>query len=331
MNITNYPRNNYQKPVQFTGYTSALGKRLDTVIKNDSITAEDNVFISKKITRFVNEKARPSKRLGQGFHEGVYKIDDKYVMKIPIQTSANNPENSENLIFPQRLFSELKTYFGETIAKLGDAKILKNVSSNGKHIQAGVSDKYVCAHTYDEIQQYYQTEYLPIFAKLPQRSFDNIAKDCARLNAKGNYEFDFFNPNNFVLVGKTLRITDEVKKTYQRNQNTISDLLQVFLQKTDIDNLADYSEKAEPLRRELFKKVVLAGMRHNLPLGESPEKGFTWFYTADKLCNLRTSHREILDMLSDIKKEPNTKIRLEKTSNYLDCVFNSMDYGYGWF
>lgn len=330
MNITNYPRNNYQKTVQFTGYTSALGKRLDKVIKNGKISPEDDVFISEQITRFVNEKNHPLKRLGQGCHERVYKVDDKYVMKIPLVTQKKNSEN-ETLLFPKKLFSELKTYFGETIAKLGEAKVLKNISSNGKHIQVGVPDQYVNNHTYDEIQHYYLNEYLPTFVKVPQRSFDNIAKDCARLNAKGNYEFDFFNPNNFVLVGKTLRITDELNKTSVQNPNTISDLLQVFLQKVDINYLAEYNKNAEPLRRELFKKIVMAGMRHNLPLGESPEKGFTWFYTADKLCKFNTAHHEILDMLSHIKMETDTKLRLEKTSNYLDCVFNSMDYGYAWF
>ena len=37
-----------------------------------------------------------------------------------------------------------------------------------------------------------------------------------------SYSFDYLNPNNFVLVGKTIRITDVITKGSSKNPNTIA-------------------------------------------------------------------------------------------------------------
>lgn len=70
---------------------------------------------------------------------------------------------------------------------LGGSAIKKksfNVSNGGKHVPAGIPFIYSRKHTSWENEEYYIKKYLPLFAELPQQSFDRIAKDLALLNKK---------------------------------------------------------------------------------------------------------------------------------------------------
>lgn len=328
--------NNYSTPQynsqNFTGYKSVFSKRLERVVAEGKAGQTDQLFLSDWLKKFTIFKMRACRRIGEGFHGEVYKIDDKYVLKIHKNYIPYSGGMMDDL--PRQKFSSLKTYYGEPVASFNDIKILNNVSSNGKHIQAGIPEQYSRRMTDAQCSKYLENVYLPIFSDVPQRSFDAIAKDCDTLNKMGtkdvSYSFDYINPNNFVLVGKTLRITDVISKGSLENPNTVSDLLYVFIQKSGLDTYADYSKKAQPFRRELFKKIVLAGMRHNLPLGDTPYGRKVWQITANDLCKFEEYHLTILDTLAKLQKEvPDTKLRLKKTEEYLDKIYNPKNvYGF---
>ena len=165
-----------------------------------------------------------------------------------------------------------------------------------------------------------------MFAKLPQKSFDAIAKDCDLLNKMGkkdhSYSFDYNNPNNFVLVGKTLRITDVISEKTSENPNTMAQLLYSFLQKTDLDGNAVYNARAGFNRQMLLKKIVMAGMKYNLPIENAESDKKIWQVVANDLCKLKKPFSEIIEQLENLQKIPEAKLRLEKTSEYLNSLQN---------
>lgn len=328
MLITNniYPQ--YNKAITrqpaFTGYKSAFSRKLDEVLLSGKQPQyKDEKILVQKLQKFINEKLKPDRKLGQGFRGSVYKIDDKYVLKT---TRKSKPLADMVDEFTPHRFAGLKTYYGEPVASFYDVQILRNVSSKGKHIQAGIPYTYSMKFLPDECTKYYEETYLPVFAKLPQKSFDAIAKDCDLLNKMGkkdhSYSFDYNNPNNFVLVGKTLRITDVISEKTSENPNTMAQLLYSFLQKTDLDGNAVYNARAGFNRQMLLKKIVMAGMKYNLPIENAESDKKIWQVVANDLCKLKKPFSEIIEQLENLQKIPEAKLRLEKTSEYLNSLQN---------
>lgn len=323
MNISNTPSYKYNKPLQFTGYTSAFSKKLQQVVAKGNVDDSEKQFLISQLQK----KMILDRNIGRGCQGSIFKIDDKYVAKRYLDTSKRNPHLT---IYPDLKFSALTTYYGEPVAKYDNIEILKNVSANGKHIPAGIPMNYSSISPYRKSLEYYENEYLPLFSSLPQKSFDAIAKDCSTLNKmkseNGSYTFDFLNPNNFVLAGRSLRITDEIKETPVRNPNTISKLLVTFLQKMSCDEDALYSEKAIPYRRELFKKITLAGMKNNLPLGDTFEDSLIWENVANYLCKAKASAFDIINNLTNLKFQVyDPELRLQKAEEYLDGIYDKKE------
>jgi len=198
----------YNSP-QFCGYRTLLGKRLDKVLENGIASDEDNKFLVNGIKKLVQKRFVQKDNLGEGMQNRIYKLDDKYVIKVPINKTVILDDMFE--ILPRK-FSELKTYYGESLAKVGNVRILKNVSSKGKAIPAGVPKELPENFDKDNIAGYYKDFYLPTFASLPQKSYDALAHDIKKLRkmrdtvTDSNYSFDYCNPNNVVLSGKSLNI-----------------------------------------------------------------------------------------------------------------------------
>lgn len=317
-----------QKAPSFTSYKTIFSKKLDEVLLSGKQPEyKDEKFLVEKLQEFIKLKMRPEKKIGSGFHGAVYKIDDRYVIKVskhdkPYADMLNELEKPK--------FSQLKTYYGEPVAKFYDVEILKNVSTKGKHIPAGIPDHYFKTMTEQECREYYEKKYLPLFSSLPQKSFDAIAKDCNTLNKMGNdeisYSFDYLNPNNFVLVGKTLRITDVINKEYYPKPNTIAQLLYSFVQKTDLDGFAKYSEEGKLPRRELTKKIIIAGIKNDLPIDESAYGQKIWEVTLNDLCKIKEPANKIIKNLKHIQNENITqKEKIEKTENYLKETIRTND------
>ncbi|MBQ8460655.1 hypothetical protein IJ541_11235 [bacterium] len=310
---------------QFTGYRSVLSKKLDKTIQSRKCSKTAREEIINDLTKFIRKKARTKRILGEGFFNSVYKIDDKYALKRSseaIFTRISDFKINRNL-----KFKNLKHYFGEFIANIYDAggdelKILRNVYSKGRATPVGIPRTYAKTHTYPEGLKYYYENCLPILANLPQRSFDGIAKDCAQLNKmctrRTSYTFYYCNPNNFVLTGKTLRILDDIDVEHSNKRNSVANLLKVFINQIDLDYFAVYNPEQLPLRKLLAKKIILAGVRHELPMYSCMNDLDEWNYLLQHLLEIRISDElikntaDIFDTIIKENKNPQKRVQIAK-------------------
>lgn len=318
------PTNNNKsdrKFIQFTGYSSEFGTQLNEVLKKGYAAHSDKVSLVEKLKEFLKFGLNAKNVLGEGFHGVVYKIDDDFVAKIHRNYI---PRASMMDDLPENNFGLLKTYYGENIASFDDVEILRNVAPEGTHLEVGVPKLFSLTHTADECIKYYEEVYLPKFSQIPQKSFDEIAKDFDTLNHLSEeeyYIFDFANPNNFVLVDDKLRITDEITKMFSPKYNTISDLLKVFLIKQDLDISSTYKQELLPYRRELFCKIVMAGMKYNVPV-ENKGSSEYWKLAVRTLCDAKDAPDKVKRTLNNYMKQiPDTELRLKYTQQYLDSIF----------
>ncbi len=300
----------------FTGYHSKFTKKLDSVLlSSGEISQKEHNSLMRMFCEFLQKKLNPKRILGEGHHGEVYRIDDKYVLKKGI-FEPNFLADFKLVRNPK--FKDLKTYYGEPVAYFSNFKILRNVSSNSKHTPVGIPINMSRSYLPDEQLLYYENSLLPKTAKLPQKAFDAIAKDLDTLNKIGNYTFDYNNPNNFVIVGKTLRITDEISPTNYSNSNTAADLLRVFIKDVSICTDAQYSFFAEANRRVLLKKITKAAMKANLNLASSGENFKTWDIVLNDLCRVNIDPYEFIRGLKYISAHSNNvKERLALTDKYL--------------
>lgn len=317
-------QNKVSSPV-FTGYTrTALGRTIDEYIKTKEPTPEMAQNLLAKIQNFLTQ-GKEGKILGAGFRGKVFKIDDKYVLKM--DKGAFNYELEAPKIGGMFNLSGLKSYFGAPILSFNRfCRVLKNVSSDGKHLCAGIpSAKMNDLIFQGQKAQYWNEEYLPRFSELPQKSFDALAHDFYELNQLGKngqfLVFDTKNPNNIVLVGKnTLRIVDDLDKAYGPNQNTTAGLLNLLVNKMDLDYNAPKDLTNIAQRCDLIKKIILAGEKNNLPLMNTLHDGVILDCVCDEFCNYR-------DLVKDIREinflyYADKKMRMEKIGEYLNNIFS---------
>lgn len=315
-------RNISTNNVTFTAYTSVFGKRLESVLSKKCVTDDDRTFLISWVQRFLKTKITPDNKLGEGAHGAVYRIDDRYCMKVP--TGKDVFVNTMDEL-PSDKFDVLKTYYGGDVADFSGVKILKNVSSGGRHIQVGVPDRYRAVHISAENLTYYDRECLPRLAGIPQASFDAVVQDCAALNRLSgkneNYVFDYKNPNNFVIVGRSLRILDGIDVKRFGGRNSLADLLDAFINKIYLNHSANYSEKGKKYRREIFKKLVLAAMKTDIPIKPKMQADeLMWYISTQELCRFDASNDEIINKLAKIQSIKDQKSRLEKAKKYLDKI-----------
>ncbi len=311
-----------KRNVNFTGYTSAFGRRLESVMAKNSASEEDKACLVFWIRKFLSTKINPKNKLGEGAHGAVYRIDDKFCMKIPV---GKEPQVDGMDDLPNNLFGKLKSYYGGKVAVFSDVEVLKNVSSGGKHTQIGVPDTYRSAHIASENHKFYEKECLPRLAKLPQKSFDVIVADCAALNAMSSklasYVFDYKNPNNFVIVGKSIRILDDVNVKQAGGRNSLADLFDALINKIYLNHCANFSESGKKYRQEVFKKLVLAAMKTDIPIKPKMQADdLTWYITTQDLCRFDDSNEKIIDKLAKFQNIKDQKSRLEKAKKYLDKI-----------
>lgn len=239
-------KDNYYPSFQ-SYYKSAFSKKLERVLQTgegkEEIADDFAKFIKKK--RFILEK-----KIGSGQYGSVYRIDDYYVFKIyhtyipriaPLQVNEST-----------NIFQALKTYCGRTVAMLGNIEIKRNVTKD--------KNKFVQLNS---ARTNYEDQYnhsLAEFSSLPQRAFDNLAKDFSILNTIHSNslfrKFDTNNPNNFIKVGKSIKIVDDIDFVSSKNPNDFFSLLKLFIRK---DGNTD-------LKKEIFKKCIIASEKNKLPM-----------------------------------------------------------------
>lgn len=315
----------------FTGYKSVFSQKLEKALKTQRTSRQSAGRLLGDFTDMYGKRVRLSNKIGSGFYGTVYKIDDSYVLKRGNERLV--PEFGGIEVVRKLEFRHLKHYFGEAIAKIynnngEDMAILRNVYSKGKSVPVGIPDGFDSTHTKDECLEYYKKNYLPKFAQLPQRSFDGIAKDFALLNKmctpKKSYFFDFLNPNNFVLCGKTIRILDEINIDSLKTRNCVTDMLDVFINRMDLGKEAVFDEELVPLRKELTKKLILAGARHKVPMYYDKTNMNTWAKTFNDLLGMEDLDvgQMVADIDSIVGVYTKPKQRVEIVKQYLEEIID---------
>lgn len=358
MQITNIQTNPYNKypcasnnkPIQFGQYVSKLGHKIDDVLRTKEPSPEALGSLYEGLLEFVKSPKFDAKLKGKGFYSKIFNIDDKYVLKVG-KYGRKFPE--PNIEIREPLFPELKTYYGDALIISGDLKILRNVSSTNKHIVAGVPSEIIEKSSVprgaktslpqrysvmfadynhgNDVLKYYNEVYLPTFAKLPQSSFDKLANDLALLNKKGfnevGFGIDTNNPNNIVLVGKSsLRIVDDIDVHRTRKPNTIGGLLNMLLVKADYDTTLPLptNSSSKALRFELFRKIVLAGEKYDLPL-LCPDK-FEKTVWDHATYGFKHYGEIILENIQNIRDNvPNKKQRFIEIEKYINSLGEGLE------
>ena len=313
----------------FTGYKSVFGKKLEKALASPKTTCQSASGLLDDFADMYHKRVRMNNKIGSGFYGTVYKIDDCYVLKRGNEKLV--PEFGGIEVVRKLKFGHLKHYFGEAIAKIynnngEDMVILKNVYSKGKSIPVGVPNDFAKTHTQEECFEYYAKICLPKFAKLPQRSFDGIAKDFTLLNKMNTkrkyYIFDYINPNNFVLTGKTLRIIDDINEIEYKTSNCVTDMLEVFINKIGLSDDAVFDEKLIDLRKILIKKLILAGARNEVPMCYVNTDLTTWTKTFNEILGMKDLDvgQMVADIDNIVRLYSKPKQRVEIVKQYLEEI-----------
>lgn len=327
--IVGYRSNSRDKDCSpFFGYTrTKLGKEIDVFIGLKDPSHEQKSELFCKLTKFAKQLQESIKEpIGEGFKGVVYKVDDKYVLKTGKRGASFNGGSISIEKIP---YDELKTYYGRPLLKFSnELQVLRNVSSAGGHFPVGVPYKMPFDSSM-QMKLYWNKQCLPRYAALPQKSFDALARDFAVLNNYGgecnNYIFDVTNPNNFVIAGKsTLRIVDEIDIVRAPRKNTVAALISPFLESMSLAVIVPNSAENSELRKQLLKKIILAGEKYDLPYTSSEltnasltsiyEKG-AWLHACRDFCKYQDLIKELLKLRIDY---PDKKERLNRVQLLLD-------------
>ena len=282
MKVTLQNNYSYTYPVKKPVFQSAsgdFGKAVGDVFQKETIseTARNNLI--DKLRLAIKEIIKPKNFMGRGFNGTVYQIDKNFAMKI--KNYAKPSLETSDLVIKKgkNIFKNLKTYYGEEVLQIGDLKILRNL---GKHTPAGVPpEKLKDLKSLEEIYKYYQKEYLPLFAKVPQKSYDAVAEDFARLN-KMKYSaceyctFDSKNPGNILLAGDELKLTDEINSINMSETNSVGKLMELMLYKiSSLDSIRSYGDNTEEAK-QILRKILIASEKANLPYDTRERDRVVW-------------------------------------------------------
>ena len=331
MNILSTPQYSfkYNNQPNFQGNSRNLQTSVDKALRKSSLTDGDLLELSTRIKKAVKDVVTPEKFIEEGSHNAVYKITRKYAARVPVGEKIDAKDLPEKPTFGQAIFKDLHNYFGEAIVKLGKFQILKNV---GKHVPAGVPEHYTKTFTKGSINKYYREKYLPHFARITQASYNELAKDIAKLNEiklgpRSYCLFDSINPNNIVARAGKLYLVDEIDTLYDKSYgNTTAKLFEVFINKATKDYEAPDAGDKRKYVRNIFKKIVIAADNANLLHADSKEDYANW-EKALKKCKFNIPASEILNKLDRLQyevKDQNQRTTLIK--NYLNklCIDNPM-------
>lgn len=249
-----------------------LGRLIDNVLQKNCCTENEEKSLKMLIQRELYNIMSNKRLLGVGFHESVYRINDKYAAKVnPNEFASTVIDKDDSFLIPDNSFKELKTYFGGILARFGNFNILRNL---GEHIPAGVPENIEKLFA----KEYYRETYLPTFAKVPQESYNALLEDCTYLNKRHKegkdfycHIFDYINPNNIVLKDDKLYWVDNIRSD-SAEQNATMRVLNMMLNKYGIgaENIIfDGFGESRKYAKEIFDKVIIAGAAAKLSFRSS--------------------------------------------------------------
>lgn len=249
MNIIN--QNNYH-PSFCAYYKSSFARRFEKAIA----TGEGTQELSDEFVKILKTRRNEQSKMGtSGMYGSVYRLDDYYVFKT-YHVDRDLKTQPFKRVFDER-FQGFKTYCGNVLARFGKIEIIANATRDKRKFVELARASEQGAEAYGKS--------LKEFASLPQKQFDMLAQDFAKLNgiADGHlfYTFDTHNPNNLLKIGRSLKLVDEISITPCEKPNDIFAFLRAFIQEgRDTDT-----------KKAVFKKCILASEKSQLPM-ESAHK-----------------------------------------------------------
>jgi len=294
---------------------------LNFALKNPEKITEET---ENKLLHIFNDEAKISRKnyINRGAIGKVYGFSNDFVFKkdsmyrkiaLPFSRCRINPEN---------INKDLDIYYGSEVANIGSAKILQNADPEKRATILGAPiNKFIFDSTV--IWYYKRKKFAQKLAAMPQEAFDKVAKNFDVLNKRGSstdehYAFDFYNPNNFLLLDKEIRIVDELDRTSERNVNNIGGMLAAFITQMSAHVNAKPSAELLPARREIMKKCFLATEKAQLPIDwDSYDRGgVSRVYS---LIKIKRQPGELLAKLKEFRATiPDMTERLKAVEEYID-------------
>lgn len=281
-------------------YKSKFSKQLETAIKNNT---PDQKLIDE-FSKVFQQKKNSKYKIGAGRNGEVFRIDDYYVFKTYFN---DQPKIGEVKISQPSIFQTLKTYYGGIVAKFGNIDIIKNVSNDAKKMLEMASSKNNGEGAYKYC--------LEEFSQLPQSAIDNLAQDFKKLNeihsSSLNYRFDTNNPNNFIKVGKSIRIVDDIDWVPCKNPNDFLSFINPFIQQGGDANL----------KKQLLKKCILASEKYQLPMDDAFKYLKSKLDDTFKSVGIKENFEDFYQKMTNLRKNyPNQTERMKLASEYINSL-----------
>lgn len=281
-------------------YKSKFSKQLENAIKTNTCDQK----LVDEFSKVFQQKKNSKYKIGAGRNGEVFRIDDYYVFKTYFN---NQPKVGEVKISQPSIFQNLKTYYGGIVAKFGNIDIIKNVSNDAKKMLEMASSKHNGEGAYQHC--------LDEFSKLPQSAIDNLAQDFKKLNeihnSSLNYQFDTNNPNNFIKVGKSIRIVDDIDWVPCKNPNDFLNFIHPFIQQGGDANL----------KKQLLKKCILASEKHELPMDNAFKFLKSKLDDIFKSVGIKENFEDFYQKMTTLRKNyPNQSERMKLANEYINSL-----------
>ena len=271
-----------------------LSDIMDNAINEYLSASSMNILAKIRFHKFLNKSIgyimKPENFLNSGKESKVYKISDNYVARIKRGKYENNAIHCYDIAQnPNRKFNSLSIYYGEPVVKLGNIEILRNATPN-QFTTCGIvwKGKYP---TKEAINKYHE-EFIPTCAAVPQEGYDEFAKCLKKLNGirhrnlnplnkinehmpenshngfgkKISYTLDVINPNNVLISDNSFKLVDSFFKVSSKNPNSVYTMLEPLLIRLTPDKCAEFDAKTAPLKKNIFRKILIASEKAELPL-----------------------------------------------------------------
>lgn len=292
--------------ISFYGYKTKFSKDLECFIAKKRPSESDSFELKNKMSELVEKRVNDKYFVGEGKSNKVYRIDDYYIMRFnkyskPYVSKPIKEKASEDI--------GLKAYFGDVLVRFGNIKIIKNAMAGKKDtVEAGMPFNLLKSNNM-KLKNTAIKRSVSEFATLPQSAYDKVASDFNTLNknSKGYHrKFDCYNPNNFIKVGKQIRIVDDIEDGLGAHDT--ADMLNVFLREYDT-KLTD--KETINHRKQIFSKCILASVKNDLEI-----KPFKIEKYIEKL-GLKTDVKTFASNVEAINKQPE-KTKYNALKEYLN-------------
>lgn len=294
--------NSFTPNIAFCAYKSKFSEHLESRLVAEPDLKKD-LLLTNEFRDVLHNHYSKEYYMGAGAFNKVYKIDDFYILRI------NNCANHNNVFFERpdhtfenEMIAQLSCYYGNPIANFGDVQIMKNAIGDNDFIVAGdvmYTDKFTK-------RDYFKNKYLPAFATLPQKAYNNLAKDIKVLSDNG-YSFDMSNPNNFIKVGNEIRVVDDISSLYNEFRFD-TPMLYMFLN-TD-SAIKDFEPQDIKNMQTIVKKTFIA-MQHAGIDWNLNEKS-SLYSDVLQMVNINVTIKEIYESIKDLKDEEDINRTLDK-------------------